>query len=159
VNAAASRFVEQLGVLLSAEGYPRVAGRLLGLLIVSPDAQSLGDLASQLDVSKASVSVNIRVLEEKGIVDRIGHSGDRRDYYRIVDDFLTRSVEQRLARWGRFHEAVRSARKSLASEPKVVRSRLHDLDSGYAHMITRTAAALKEWHARQPAAAVGGRSS
>jgi DNA-binding transcriptional regulator GbsR (MarR family) len=155
VNAATSRFVEELGVLLDAEGYPRVAGRLLALLMVSPEARSLDDLAEQLEVSKPSISVNIRMLEQRGIVERVGHSGDRRDYYCVADDLLSISIEQRIAKWNRFHDAIKQARKTLAPEHKVVRTRLHDLDLAYQYMIDRMSQSLEEWRTRRPGTHAG----
>jgi DNA-binding transcriptional regulator GbsR (MarR family) len=151
VNAAINKFVEQLGVMMDAEGYPRVAGQLLALLLVSPEPQSLDDLASQLDVSKASVSVNIRNLEHRGIVERIGHAGDRRDYYQVADDLLARSIEQRIAKWHRFHDSIRAVRKAGGTEHKAVKARLHDLDRAYEHMIGAMSGALAEWRARRAA--------
>jgi DNA-binding transcriptional regulator GbsR (MarR family) len=159
VNAATNKFVEQLGVMMDAEGYPRVAGQLLALLIVSPDPRSLDDLAKQLDVSKASVSVNIRMLEQRGIVERIGHAGDRRDYYAVADDLLARSIEQRIAKWRRFHESIRAVRKAHATEHKAVKTRLHDLDLVYEHMIGAMSGALAQWRAHRVAGAGAARSS
>ena len=151
MNAATNKFVEQLGVMMDAEGYPRVAGRLLALLLVSPEPQSLDELARQLEVSKASVSVNIRNLEQRGIVERIGHAGDRRDYYEVADDLLARSIEQRIAKWHRFHDSIRAVRKAGATDHKAVKVRLHDLDLAYEHMIGAMSGALAEWRARRPA--------
>ena len=87
----------------------RVAGRLFGVLLVSAEPRSLDELAEQLGVSKASVSINIRFLEEKGAVERIGRQGDRRDYYRIAEQSLLyqqvhREVRRALTR--RFPYAV-----------------------------------------------------
>ena len=96
MTSPAGRFIEQLGVLLGAEGYPRVAGQLLGVLLLSPEPRSLDDLATRLHVSKASVSINIRMLQDKGVVERVAHPGDRRDYYAVTDDLLARSIEQRI---------------------------------------------------------------
>src|SRR6266850_1942025 len=49
--------VERIAVLLEADGMPRVAGRLFGLLLLSSEPQSLDALASKLGVSKASITV------------------------------------------------------------------------------------------------------
>src|SRR5437773_2642922 len=104
-------FVEKLAVLLETDGMPRVAGRLFGLLLVSAEPRSLDELAKQLGLSKASISINARLLEEKGLVERVGRQADRRDYYRIAEDILERTLEQRSAKIRRFQQAshVRSA--------------------------------------------------
>ena len=126
----------------------RVAGRLFGLLLVSPEARSLDELASQLRVSKASISINARLLEEKGVVERVGRQADRRDYYRIADDILERTLEQRIARWRRFHDAVAGARQTCTITHDVVRARLEAMDHVYTHMLDATSRALEEWRVR-----------
>jgi DNA-binding transcriptional regulator GbsR (MarR family) len=143
-----AQFIEQIAVLLEADGLPRVAGRLFGLLLVSPDARSLDELAEQLDVSKPSVSVNARLLEERGVVERVGRHADRRDYYRIADDILERTLEQRIGRWRQFHETIAGACQACASHDDVVRNRLGDMAHAYEHMLDATARALTEWRAR-----------
>ena len=156
MNAASARaaghtideFVEQIAVLLEADGLTRIAGRLFGLLLVSAEPRSLDELATRLGVSKASVSINVRLLEEKGVVERVGRQADRRDYYRIADDILERTLEQRIARWRRFHEAIAAARKTCVIEHNVVRSRLEAMDHVYKHMLDATSRALDEWRVR-----------
>ena len=61
-------FVEQIAVILETDGLPRVAGRIFGRLLVSAEPKSLDELAEHLGVSKASISINARLLEEKGVV-------------------------------------------------------------------------------------------
>jgi DNA-binding transcriptional regulator GbsR (MarR family) len=146
-RAAAQRtdqLVEQIAVLLEAEGQSRVAGRLFGLLLVSAEPLSLDDLAGRLGVSKASISINVRLLEEKGVVERMGRQADRRDYYRIADDMLERTLQHRIARWRRFHEAIAAARETCVNEHEVVRTRLQKMDHVYRHMIEATTRALDE---------------
>jgi DNA-binding transcriptional regulator GbsR (MarR family) len=156
MNAAAARaaehnideFVEQIAVLLEADGLPRIAGRLFGLLLVSAEPRSLDELATRLGVSKASVSINVRLLEEKGVVERVGRQADRRDYYRMAGDILERTLEQRIDRWRRFHVTIAGARKTCVIKHDVVRSRLEAMDHVYKHMIDATSRALDEWRVR-----------
>jgi DNA-binding transcriptional regulator GbsR (MarR family) len=141
-------FVEQIAVLLEADGLPRVAGRLFGLLLVSAEPRSLDELAAQLRVSKASISVNARLLEQRGVVQRVGREADRRDYYGIADDILERTLEQRIGRWRRFHETIASARETCVIKHDVVRARLEAMDRVYQHMLDATSRALDQWRAR-----------
>lgn len=77
-------FIELMGRHLEEEGMPRIAGRLMGALIINEEVASLDDLAEQLQVSKASVSSNARFLESIGVAERITFPGDRRDFYRLA---------------------------------------------------------------------------
>ncbi|HYV99552.1 MAG TPA: MarR family transcriptional regulator [Gemmatimonadaceae bacterium] len=147
MNAATRKVVEQFGVLLCGEGYARIAGRLMGFLLLARDPVSLEDLAGELEVSKASISTNIRLLEDRGIVDRVGVPGDRRDYYQIADDMLARSIEQRLAKINRFRDAVNAARNTVNVTDKRVRQRLAAVDEAYQHLGEIMTTALTSWRA------------
>src|SRR5437867_3493939 len=94
-----ANFIERMGLTLESDGLPRIAGRIFGLLLVSDDARSLDDLAAELRVSKGSVSTNARLLEQRGLLERICRPADRRDYYRAPRDLFTHTMAQRLARW------------------------------------------------------------
>ena len=142
------QFIEQMAVLLESDGLPRVAGRMFGYLLLSDEPCSLDDLAQYLGVSKASISINARLLEEKGVLERVGRQSDRRDYYRISDDILERSLEQRINRWRRFHDAIANARQTCIIKHPSVKSRLEAMDNIYKYMLNATTRALDEWRAR-----------
>lgn len=77
-------FIERIGLITQAEGLPRIAGRVFGLLIFDGEVVSFGDLAKQLQVSRGSISSSIRLLEERGLVRRIAKAGDRQDYFQLA---------------------------------------------------------------------------
>ena len=124
-------FVERMGMALEADGLPRIAGRIFGLLLVSEDCRSLNELAAELQVSKASVSTNARLLEQRGVLERNSRPSDRRDYYRVPIDLFSHTMAQRLQRWQRFHEAIGDARANLPIRSRKVLQRLEDYDSAY----------------------------
>lgn len=76
-------FIETIGVISSAEGWPPISGRILGYLVLADGACSLTDIAEALNVSKASVSTNVRLLEAKGIAVREARRGSRQDHWRV----------------------------------------------------------------------------
>ena len=57
------QLIERVGVLTEVEGLPRIAGRIFGLLLVTPGECSLDEMAEVLGVSKASISTDARRLE------------------------------------------------------------------------------------------------
>jgi DNA-binding transcriptional regulator GbsR (MarR family) len=79
--------LDGLGQLADYFGYNRVMGKMYGALLLSPMPMSLDDLLNHLDVSKASVSMNMRMLENLGIVREVWVRGDRRKYYEAESDF------------------------------------------------------------------------
>lgn len=124
------QFIERMGMLTEADGLPRIAGRIFGLLLVTPDDLSLDEMAERLGVSKASVSNDARRLESHGLLERRSRPGDRRDYYTIAPDAFACSIEVRLERMRRFHEVLESARE-LTGDSERVERRLAELDAAY----------------------------
>ena len=86
IDAIRSDFIEKTGLISQSEGLPRIAGRIFGMLIFDGQAVAFADLATKLEVSRASVSSSIRLLEERGLIKRMTKSGDRQDYFRLATD-------------------------------------------------------------------------
>lgn len=116
---AALGFCERMGLLWEQDGLPRIAGRILGYLLVQPEPCSLDDLASGLGVSKASVSTDTRLLERLGFVQRVGRPADRRDYYQIADDMGARVLELKLESLARLGAALGELRGRDEMAPTV----------------------------------------
>lgn len=83
------KMLEGLSQLADYFGFSKVMGQLYGTLLLSPGALSLDDMMERLNISKASVSMNMRTLEHMGMVRQAwvrGGSG-RRKYYEAETDF------------------------------------------------------------------------
>jgi DNA-binding transcriptional regulator GbsR (MarR family) len=156
MDAPTANFIERMGLAHEADGLPRIAGRIFGLLLISEDARSLDDLAGELKVSKGSVSTNARLLEQRGILERVCQPADRRDYYRVLPDLFTHTMAQRLSRWQRFHEAIGAARTSLPIRSQAVRDRLEEHEAAYAFMSQVIGEALARWRATRSRSALVG---
>ncbi len=87
LSTANDSMLDGLGQLADYFGYNKVMGKMYGALLLSPEPMSLDDLMNHLDVSKASVSMNMRTLENMGIVREVWVRGDRRKYYEAEPDF------------------------------------------------------------------------
>ena len=87
LSAANDSMLDGLGQLADYFGYNRVIGKMYGALLLSPAPMSLDDLMKHLDISKASVSMNMRTLENMGIAREVWVRGDRRKYYEAEPDF------------------------------------------------------------------------
>jgi DNA-binding transcriptional regulator GbsR (MarR family) len=64
-------------------GFSRIAGQLEGLLLFTNQPMSLDEMAERLEVSKGSVSTNIRLLERWKVVRKVYHKGARKNFYEI----------------------------------------------------------------------------
>lgn len=82
--AVRADFIEKTSLITQAEGLPRIAGRVFGMLIFDGEMVSFGELATRLQVSRASISTSIRILEERGLVKRMAKPGDRQDYFQLA---------------------------------------------------------------------------
>ena len=92
-------FVEEVGLFFEQSGLSRMAGRILGWLLLSnPPHQSTDELAEALMASKGSISTMTRLLIQIGLIERISLPGVRHDYFRIRpgawEHLLKQSVEQ-----------------------------------------------------------------
>ena len=67
-------------------GFSDVMGRLYGTLLLSPTPLSLDDLGDQLQISKGSVSMNMRDLERWGMAKEVWVRGERRKFYKAESD-------------------------------------------------------------------------
>lgn len=77
------RFAEELGSYWEDAGSTRMAGRVLGaLLLADPPEMSSAELARFLGISSGSVSTATRELIRPGIAERVRIPGDRQDYFR-----------------------------------------------------------------------------
>jgi DNA-binding transcriptional regulator GbsR (MarR family) len=141
-------FLERLAVAHEADGLCRIAGRIFGLLLLCEREMSLDEITREVGASKGSASVNTRLLEQRGFIERVSKPGDRRDYYRIMPDLFQRTMEQRLARWQRLHEIVDYGLTELDLSP-AVRNRLSDFEMAYENVRDVIETALGKWHGRR----------
>lgn len=84
--ATVEEFVERMGLSLQEDGWPRIAGRMFAFFVVHGGPFSFSELAERLQISRASVSTNTRILRGLGVIERVGRPGDRQDYYELADD-------------------------------------------------------------------------
>jgi DNA-binding transcriptional regulator GbsR (MarR family) len=88
--AVHNSMLDGLSQLADYFGFSKVMGQLYGVLLLNGDPLSLDELLERLDISKASVSMNMRTLEQLGMVRQVWLRGksDRRKYYEAETDLL-----------------------------------------------------------------------
>ena len=123
LDPADEEFVERVGRFFEADAAPRTSGRMIGLLLLAPGELSIDEIAERLRVSRASVSTNARQLEQWGIVERVSHTGDRRDYYQISPDIGERTLERALQGIGSMVRRLRQGQQTVAGRSQVVQDR------------------------------------
>ncbi len=87
LTAACRRFIESGGHTTQSFGLGQVIGQVFALLYLSPRPMCLDEITEDLAVSKASVCMTVRQLEQWSAVKHIWVKGDRRDFYEAETDF------------------------------------------------------------------------
>lgn len=82
-----SLYIEEVALFFEGLGVSRIAGRILGLLLVcEPPSRTGSELVEELGASKASVSQMTRFLVDTGLIERFAVRGSRASHFRIRDD-------------------------------------------------------------------------
>lgn len=126
-------FIEDIGLFFEQMGMPRMAGRILGVLLISdPPAQSITDLSEKLKASKSSISIMARLLVENGLIERVASRVPRRDYYRFKPGGWILYMEQWLELMAALHQITERGLALIDEKPPELKERLqeaHDLFS------------------------------
>jgi DNA-binding transcriptional regulator GbsR (MarR family) len=123
-------FVEQTGILFEEMGVPRMAGRIVGrLLIAEPPIQSSAQLMRYLRASKGSISTMTRLLIQLGLLERVGVPGERIDHFQLRPDGWERLTLERVRRTTDIRGLMeRGLELRVASKPEVHRRMLEVRD-------------------------------
>lgn len=143
INAIRQDFIEKTGLMVQAEGLPRTAGRALGMLIFDGELVSFGDIATRLQVSRASVSTSIRLLEERGLVKRSNKPGERQDFFQLASDPYISMLEGFMKRNCSMRDDIELTINSLPKNSDAI-DRLKDFSDFYETMDTSVSIALRK---------------
>ena len=132
IKMVRERFIEQMGVISQGDGLPRIAGRLMGLMIFDGRPYSFGELAIELQVSRGSISTNARTLEQVGVIERTSNPGDRQDYFQLADDPYVNILKGAMTRSRKACETVNKTVNALPKQGHTeVRARLDAFEQYY----------------------------
>ena len=124
-------FVERFGLIAQAQGLSRIAGRIMGLIIIEGGPISFGELSKRLQVSRGSISTNTRLLESLGIVERTSRSGERQDYFEIASTPYKRLLRVQSEQLSKAQSVIRHTIVELPGNREDSRARLNELDAFY----------------------------
>lgn len=147
IEAVRADFIETSGLISQAEGLPRIAGRVFGMLIFDGEMVSFGDLAKRLQVSRASISTSIRLLEERGLVKRMTKPGHRGDFFQLAPNPYATMLGGVLKRTRSTREEVERTVAALPDDADAV-ARLSEYADFYATLEMAVTGALDELRSR-----------
>ncbi len=139
-------FAEEMGLIIEQVGLPRMAGRILGWLLVSSvPFFSLNDLAEALQASKSSISTMTRQLIQAGVLERVAVPGQRADYVRIKYGNWTSLLEGRMKWITAFRETLEQGMALVKDSDPSIRQPLQELRDLYAFIEQEIPALYERW--------------
>lgn len=126
-------FIEDISLYFEHMGLPRMAGRVLGVLLISkPPEQSLNDLSEVLQASKSALSTTTRLLAEMGLIERVSSAKPREVAFRFKAGGWVVFMRMRLRLMASLHQIAERGLELLKNEPAALREHLqeaHDMFS------------------------------
>lgn len=141
-------FIERMGLEAERDGMPRIGGRVLGYLVTSDEPSSLDTIAEALQVSRASISTNCRMLEQLGAADRMSLPGDRKDYYVLSPRFPDRFFDHVRTQSERKVAIAEKALHELPDDEQIARERMETWRQFHAFILEELEGIARRWHAR-----------
>lgn len=126
-------FITFMGRTLESLGLPPIAGRILGLLIFDGEPRSFSELATELGVSRGSISANSRHLVARGAIVKENRPGDRQDYFSLSEESHEVMLQDLSAQFLDYAESVKGFADILPAG-EGARTRLDRLAKFYAAM-------------------------
>ncbi len=150
LDTARRHFAEDMGIALERAGFPRMAGRIIGILMITSDNDvSTDELARMLGASRGSLSTMTRMLIDQRIIERVGKPGERRDYFRIRAGAWTEFLRTRLREITSFHHMVENGLEMVSNRDHAAYARLQGLHEFYEFFQKEFEAMLELWEHRK----------
>lgn len=126
-----NQFIEDMGIISQGDGFPRIAGKILGLLLIEVGPYSFSEIAQRLEVSRGSISTNTRLLESLQVIDRVSKKGQRGDYFQLAQDPYAKLLQGVSQRMEKSINVLQKTRDALPIDWQQSQTRLHDLQQFY----------------------------
>ncbi|MFG3022695.1 GbsR/MarR family transcriptional regulator [Streptomyces sp. NPDC048254] len=141
-----SQLIEDFGLRIGgAMGWPPMAGRLAGILMLSPAPMTLSQLQQALGASKGSASEMTRLLMTNGTVDRVKMPGVRQAVYEWRDDAWGGCLQHQLDQTKQLLELAETAQERGSRLPRIQQTRLREMGAYYGFMVQQLQRLLDEY--------------
>lgn len=138
------RFVEEIGLIFDSLHLPRMAGRVLGAILLGPaDGLTASELAETLQASKGSISGMTQLLIHYRFIDRTVRSGDRRDRFVIKEGAWARMILWRLELLERLQDLAEDGLELLGPDGNP--EPLEEVRDMYAYLARELPALFDRW--------------
>jgi DNA-binding transcriptional regulator GbsR (MarR family) len=122
-----TEFAEEFGIFFEKMGFPRMAGRIWGwLLVCNPPEQTAAQIAEAVNASRGSVSTMSRLLMQLWLIERVGRPGVRSGLYRIKAGGFTEVLRMKMQFTGELRKIAERGLAVIGSQPAEIRHRLEE---------------------------------
>ncbi|MBV8930987.1 MAG: transcriptional regulator [Kutzneria sp.] len=131
-----SAWIERVAAHFVAEGIPLIGGRILAyLLVCDPVERTAAELSEELEASSGSISTNVRLLMNLGVVTKTTRRGRQAAEYRLDVQGWSDMVHRRLETLVRTRELTSGGLRLLSGDPQRAH-RLRTIDELYGWLAT-----------------------
>jgi len=139
-------FIEDFGLLFEESGHPRMAGRILGCLLISDQPYlSSTELSEILQASKGSLSTMTRFLLQMGLIERVGLAGHRRDYFQIKSSAWTQLVRHAVYELSALRKMAERGLELMEGQDSEIKQRLQEARDLFSHMEREYPLLIERW--------------
>ncbi|QWF80019.1 GbsR/MarR family transcriptional regulator [Amycolatopsis sp. CA-230715] len=144
-DEAARRFVEKFALVLTQAGMPRMPARVFSAILADDDGEmTASEVAEALQISPAAVSGATRYLMQVGMAHRERKPGERRDHYRIGDDFWYEVIGKRDPIYSGLAEALESGIDAVGRDTKAG-ARIEQTRDFFNYLAKEIPALIERW--------------
>ena len=113
-------YIEETGLVFEGFGMTRMAGRILGyLLVCDKDEVSFDEIRKALHASKGSISGTTKLLINVGMVEQVSLPGDRKTYFRISRTKVGTILKSRISQFKTLSDTFSEGRRLKTREDEV----------------------------------------
>lgn len=145
ISAGIQKFIDKMGLYYESYGIPRIGGRILGLLLTAPEPISAEAISKTLQVSRSSVSTNVRLLITVGMLEITQKPLDRTDYFILSDEAWSNAIRLRIQGFQELNKIVEQGRQAMESNGHTGNTKLQEMEKWAEMMQNLHQQALEEW--------------
>jgi DNA-binding transcriptional regulator GbsR (MarR family) len=134
-------------VFFAASGLPRMAGKILGwLMVCSPPYQTAEEIETALGASKGTVSTMTRLLMHMGLIEKVGIPDRRHAHFRLKEGIWAQVVSNESSQMRRLRDLAERGLGLLAETPSENQQRLQEMREMFTFFERELPVLLERFH-------------
>jgi len=137
--------IKEMGYQFEKFCVNEILGRIFGILLSSQTAKSLVEISELLSLSKAAVSIQIRVLEKLGYCQKLPKTKNRQHFYVLRDNYSEVVYRKRIEKEKTYLKIFRQSEHCTKDTSTFVNVRISEFIKFNSFMIQNQNDALSKW--------------